>query len=60
MNVNMGIIKVEVNLPEAVQAIEEFRKNRAKAFESIATELKQAVGGAIEVLLQTEIGRAHV
>ncbi len=29
----MRIIKVEVNLPEAVQAIEEFRQGRARALE---------------------------
>jgi putative transposase len=55
MNVNMGIIKIEVNLPEAVQAIEEFRRNRIRAFEVIGTELKAAVGGAINHLLQTEM-----
>ena len=55
MNVNMGIIKIEVNLPEAVQAVEEFRKNRMKAFESITSELKQAVGSAVNTLLQTEM-----
>lgn len=55
MNVNMGIIKVEVNLPEAIQAIEEFRKNRIKAFESMTAELKQAVGSAVNTLLQTEM-----
>ncbi len=55
MNVNMGIIKIEVNLPEAVQAIEEFRDNRIRAFEAISTELRAAVGGAINSLLQTEM-----
>jgi putative transposase len=55
MTVNMGIIKVEVNLPEAVQAIEEFRKNRMRAFETITTELKEAVGTAVNTLLQTEM-----
>lgn len=55
MNVNMGIIKVEVSLPEAVQAIEEFRANRVRAFETITSELKSAVGNAISHLLQTEM-----
>jgi putative transposase len=55
MNVNMGIIKVEVSLPEAVQAIEEFRTNRVRAFEAITGELKHAVGNAISHLLHTEM-----
>lgn len=55
MNVSMGIIKIEVNLPEAVQAIEEFRKNRIQAFESITTEIRTAVGTTINKLLHTEM-----
>ena len=55
MYVNMGIIKVEVSLPEAVQAIEEFRTNRVRAFEAITSEVRSAVGSAISHLLQTEM-----
>ena len=33
MQLEMGIIKIEVSLPEATQAIEEFKNNRVKAFE---------------------------
>ena len=55
MYVNMGIIKVEVSLPEAVQAIEEFRMNRVRAFEAIASEVRNAVGSAFSHLLQTEM-----
>ncbi len=55
MNVKMGIIKVEINLPEAIKTVEEFRKNRAKAFESIISEIRQAVEGAIGAILQTEM-----
>ena len=55
MHVNMGIIKVEVSLPEAVQAIEEFRTNRVRAFEAMTSELKSAVGNAISTLLHTEM-----
>jgi putative transposase len=55
MTVNMGIIKVEVNLPEAVQAIEEFRKNRMQAFESITSELRHAASSALDTLLHTEM-----
>lgn len=55
MQLNMGIIKVEVSLPEAAQAIEEFGRNRIRAFEAISSELKSAVGNAINHLLQTEM-----
>jgi putative transposase len=55
MQTNMGIIKIEVSLPEAVQAIEEFRHSRVRAFEAISTELKSAVSGAINTLLHTEM-----
>jgi transposase-like protein len=55
MMVNMGILKVEVNLPEAVQAIEEFRKNRMQAFESITSELRHAASSALDTLLHTEM-----
>ena len=47
MQLNMGIIKIEVSLPEAVRAIEEFRNNRVRAFEAIAHDVRGAVGGAI-------------
>lgn len=46
---------MEVSLPEAVQALEEFRANRVRAFEAITSELKHAVGSAISNLLQTEM-----
>ena len=55
MQVNMGIIKVEVSLPEAAQAIEEFGRNRILAFEALTSELKSAVSKAINLLLQTEM-----
>lgn len=40
MQLNMGIIKLEVSLPEAVRSIEEFKRDRMKAFEAIASEVK--------------------
>ena len=55
MQLKMGIIKVEVSLPEAAQAIEEFGRNRIQAFEAITSELKTAVGNAFNHLLQTEM-----
>ena len=62
MQLQVGIIKIEVSLPEAARAIEEFKRNRIRAFEAIASEVKDAVGGAISQLLQAEmtvfLGRA--
>lgn len=55
MQLNMGIVKIEVSLPEATRAIEEFRRNRTKAFEALTSEVKSAVGGAINQLLHTEM-----
>ena len=52
---NMGIIKVVINVPEAVQAIEDFRMNRVRAFEAMTSELKTAVGEAMSNLLHTEM-----
>jgi transposase-like protein len=55
MQLSMGIVKIEVSLPEATRAIEEFRRNRAKAFEALTADVKSAVGGAINQLLRTEM-----
>lgn len=55
MQVNMGIIKLEVSLPEAVKAIEEFRANRIRALDAIGAEIKTAVSTAIDHLLKSEM-----
>jgi putative transposase len=55
MELGMGIIKVEISVPEATQALEAFRRNRIQAFESLATELKSAVSRAVNNLLHTEM-----
>lgn len=52
---DMGIIKFEVNLAEASQAIGEFKQSRMKAFESIALEVKRAVSTGINQLLHAEM-----
>lgn len=51
----MGIIKIEVSLPEATQAIEEFKQNRLKAFEAITSEVRSAVSNAMNQLLHAEM-----
>lgn len=55
MNVGMGIIKLEVNLAEATQAIDEFKKNRFKAFESISQEVRAVVSKAVDQILHAEM-----
>jgi putative transposase len=59
---NMGIIKLEVSLPEAVKAIEEFRTNRIRALDALGTEFRTAVTTTINQLLKSEmtlfLGRA--
>lgn len=52
---NMGIIKVEVNIPEAVKAIEEFRTNRKQAFATVTREIRSAVAQTFNQLLHTEM-----
>lgn len=55
MQLGMGIIKLEVKLPELNTALEEFKQNRLKAFESIATEVKSVVSNTINQLLHAEM-----
>jgi putative transposase len=55
MQLNMGIIKIEVSIPEAARAIEEFRHNRGLALETIGREVKSAVSSMFNQLLQTEM-----
>ena len=52
---NMGIIKVEVNLPELREAITGLGQGRQKFFQLLNTELKTAVVHAIEQVLDSEI-----
>ena len=51
----MGIIKVEISMPEAVKTISAFRENRLKALESLSAEVKSTVTEAVNNLLQTEM-----
>ena len=43
MKIDMGIIKVEISLPEAVKALEEFRLEPKRTFELISHEVSSAV-----------------
>ena len=52
---DMGIIKVEVNLSELTSQLEEFRRNRLKAFEAITHDLRSAVSNTMNQLLKAEM-----
>lgn len=55
MKIGMGIIKVEISLPEAAKALEEFRREPKRTFELITNEIKAAVSNLFDQLLQTEM-----
>ena len=55
MQLQMGIIKVEIKIPELVKAIESFKENRMQALEHVAHELKQSVGEMFNQILHTEM-----
>ncbi len=55
MKIDMGIIKVEISLPEAVKALEEFRLEPKGTFELISHEVSSAVSNFFNHLLQTEM-----
>lgn len=54
MTLSMGIIKVEIKIPELVKAVDIFRNNNQKLFELIATEIKSSVSNTVNQLLQAE------
>lgn len=62
MKFQMGIIKVEIKIPELVQALESFKENRIHALEVLTHEIRSGVGDFVNALLQTEmdlfLGRA--
>jgi len=52
---DMGIIKVEIKIPEITQALAEFKTNRLKSFELVAAEVKCAVSRSFNQLLNAEM-----
>ncbi len=52
---DMGIIKLEINLSELTQAVEAFRSHRMKALEAVTSEIKQSVTGFFNQLLNMEM-----
>jgi hypothetical protein len=55
MKLHMGIIKVEIKIPELVKAVELFQKNNQKLFEVITSEIKSSVSQTVNQLLETEL-----
>lgn len=55
MKLAMGIIKVEIKIPELVKAIELFKENRITALEHLAVEVKSSVSEMFNNILQTEM-----
>ena len=54
MTLSMGIIKVEIKIPELVKAVDIFKNNNQKLFELITTEIKSSVSNTVNQLLQAE------
>ncbi len=55
MKLSMGIVKVEIKIPELVKTVELFRENNQKFFELISTEIKNTVSQTFNNILQTEM-----
>src|ERR1039457_4383793 len=55
MKLRMGIIKVEIKVPELVRAVEIFRENRLAALEHLTTEVKNCVSQFFNQVLQAEM-----
>lgn len=55
MKLEMGIIKIEIKIPELVKAVETFKSNRLEALEHLTEEIKNGVGDLYNQLLKTEM-----
>lgn len=55
MQTSMGIIKIEIRIPELVKALESFKENRLAALEHLTCEVKSSVSQMFNQLLQTEM-----
>ena len=55
MTFEMGIIKVEVKVPELRQALESFKKNQAETLDRLRVELKGALSHYFNQLLNAEM-----
>jgi hypothetical protein len=55
MKSEMGIIKVEIKIPELRRALEAFKTNRISALEMSVTEIKDSAAGTFSQLLNAEM-----
>lgn len=55
MTLSMGIVKVEVKVPELTKALEEFKSNRMKTLELLSQEVKLSVSNLFNQLLNAEM-----
>lgn len=55
MKLQMGIVKIEIKIPELVKAVEVFKKNKLEIFNHISEEIKSNVSSVMNQLLQTEM-----
>ena len=55
MTLQMGIIKVEVKIPELVKAVKLFKEDNKKLFETISSEIKSSITKTFNQLLQAEM-----
>jgi len=55
MHLQMGIIKIEVKIPELVKAIETFKKNRLTVLEHLADEIKGNCSNIFNQLLKVKM-----
>ena len=49
-----SIVRIEISLPEAVKAIQNFKKNRVMALGDFSNELKKSAQQFFETLMETE------
>lgn len=52
---DMGIVKIEIKLPELTQSIQQFKNNRIHALEKLTHDFKSAISRTFNQLLQTEM-----
>lgn len=51
----IGIIKVEISVPEAIKSVTKFKQNWLKALESLSNDLRESACHIINQLLNTEM-----
>jgi len=55
MEKSMSILKIEINVPEALNSVAKFKENRLKALEEFTSDVKHSVSNAINQLLAAEM-----